>query len=84
MCALFRARRVEADRRPEDGTENKNYLTHQYDTCRPAEQMVDFVGLRRKTLNANGLQDVGLGPGDKHTSIGSDRLRTQLPQMMLP
>ncbi len=64
MGALFCARRLEADRWPEDGTGNKDYPTHHYDMCRPAEQIVDFVGLRRKTLDADGPQDVSLAPGE--------------------
>ncbi len=53
-----------SDRWPEDGTDNENYSRHDYNMYWPPEQVVDFLTFMRKTLDANGLQDVGLTPGE--------------------
>lgn len=52
------------DRWPEEGTDNKADLRHDYNMYWPAEQILDFLSFMRKTLDANGLEDVGLAPGE--------------------
>jgi len=53
-----------ADRWPEDGMDNRDYLKHDYNMYWPPKQIVDFLSFMRKTLDANGLEDVGMGPGE--------------------
>jgi len=53
-----------ADRWPDEGTDSEAYLRHDYNMYWPQEQIVDFLSSMRETLDANGLQDVGLTPGE--------------------
>ncbi len=53
-----------AHRWPNDGADNESYLRHDYNMHWPPEQIVDFLNLLRRTLDANGLEDVGLAPGE--------------------
>ncbi|MBN1582308.1 MAG: hypothetical protein JXA89_16500 [Anaerolineae bacterium] len=47
---------------PEDGTEGG--LNHDYNMYWPPEQVVDFIKFMRPMLDAQGMQDVGIAPGE--------------------
>jgi hypothetical protein len=56
---------VEEMRRwPDDGGDGPDYQRHDYNGIWPVSQVVDFIRFMRKMLDAQGLQNVGLGNGE--------------------
>jgi len=49
---------------PADGTDNPDHAKHDYNMYWPPEQVVEFLTLVRDVLDKNGLQDVGVTPGE--------------------
>lgn len=48
----------------EDGRDDEKHHNHDYNMYWPPEQVVDFLCFTREILDRNGLQEVGLAPGE--------------------
>jgi hypothetical protein len=49
---------------PEDGTDNEGHLGHDYNMYWPPEQVAHFMPVLRSVLDHNGMNDVGVAPGE--------------------
>lgn len=52
------------NRWPKDGTDNEQYAQHDYNMHWPPGQVVDFLIFTREILDKNGMEDVGITPGE--------------------